>query len=267
MRPSVGLLGAGTLGEIVIGALLAAGWLPDQVAAVESRSERVEEVAAEHGIVASTDAAEVVPGRQVLVVAVKPNDVDTVLASVASLVTPEQLVLSLCAGVPIARFEAALEGVPVVRAMPNTPAAVGMAMTAYAPGAHAGDDHLSVCREILTSIGDAVQVEEPMLDAVTAVSGSGPAYVFLLAEAMEQAGRDLGLDAEVATRLVQQTIAGAGKLLATSPQTAEELRIAVTSPKGTTAAALDRFAAGGFMELVGEALRAARDRSIELGEG
>ncbi len=189
------------------------------------------------------------------------------LESVAALVHPDQLVLSLCAGVPISRFESALAGVPVVRVMPNTPAAVGMAMSAYARGAHTDDGHVAMCRQILTSFGDAVEVEEEMLDAVTAVSGSGPAYVFLLAEAMEQAGRSLGLDDEVATRLVQQTIAGAGKLLASSPQTAEELRIAVTSPKGTTAAALERFAAGGFMDLVNEALQAAAHRSVELGKG
>ena len=175
--------------------------------------------------------------------------------------------MSLAAGVPIATYEAALPGVPVVRVMPNTPAAVGMAMSAYAAGAHATDEHLAIADAILGSFGDAVQVEEPMLDAVTAVSGSGPAYVFLLAEAMEQAGVGLGLDPATATRLVEQTIAGAGKLLAGSSQTAEELRIAVTSPKGTTAAALGRFAEGGFNELVAEALQAAAARSVELGSG
>jgi pyrroline-5-carboxylate reductase len=205
--------------------------------------------------------------RQVLVVAVKPKDVDALLSSIAPMVKADHLVLSLCAGVPIKRFEAALEGVPVVRAMPNTPAAVGMAMTAYAPGSHAGHEHLATCREILTAFGDAIRVEEPMLDAVTAVSGSGPAYVFLLAEAMEAAARDLGLDDEIARRLVQQTIAGSGAYLAESPMTAEQLRIAVTSPGGTTAAALQRFADGGFTGLVVEALRAAAARSVELGDG
>lgn len=267
MHPSVALLGAGTLGEIVIGALLDAGWPVSSLSALESRPERVAELRKLHGIVVSTEPSDVLLDRRVLVVAVKPKDVDGLLAAIAEDVGDDRIVLSLCAGVPIARYEAALPGVPVVRVMPNTPAAVGMAMSAFAAGGHATDEHLEVCRRILTSFGDAVQVEEQMLDAVTAVSGSGPAYVFLLAEAMERAGIALGLDAEVATRLVQQTIAGAGRLLATSPQTAEELRIAVTSPNGTTAAALERFTAGGFTELVDQALRAAAARSVELGSG
>lgn len=267
MHPSVALLGAGTLGEIVIGALLSAGWSPSDISALESRPERVEELKELHGIVVSSDPGDVLLDRQVLVMAVKPKDVDGLLAAIAPDVGADRIVLSLCAGVPIARYEGALPGVPVVRVMPNTPAAVGMAMSAYAGGAHATDDHLEVCKRILTSFGDAVQVEEEMLDAVTAVSGSGPAYVFLLAEAMEQAGAALGLDREIATRLVRQTIAGAGTLLATSPQSAEELRIAVTSPNGTTAAALARFAEGGFSELVAEALAAAAARSVALGSG
>jgi pyrroline-5-carboxylate reductase len=267
MQPSVALLGAGTLGGIVIAALIEAGWPPESIAAVEGRAERVVELRELHGIAASSAPDEVLPGRSVLVVAVKPKDVSWLLESIAPSVGPDRLVLSLVAGVPIATYEAALPGVPVVRVMPNTPAAVGMAMSAYAPGAHVNDEHLVIAHRILTSFGDAIRVEEQDLDAVTAVSGSGPAYVFLLAEAMQQAGVSLGLEPDVATRLVQQTIAGAGTLLASSPQTAEQLRVAVTSPGGTTAAALATFAEGGFTELVVDALRSAAARSVELGAG
>ncbi len=267
MEPSVVVLGAGTLGEIVIGALLSAGWRSNCVSAIEKRSEHAASLSAKHGIAVSSEPAELLADRQVLVIAVKPNDVDTLLASVRPLVRSDHIVLSLCAGVPTNRFEGALGEVPVVRAMPNTPAAVSAAMTAYARGSHAEDRHVRQCHQILTAFGDAVEVDEELLDAVTAVSGSGPAYVFLLAEAMEQAGVELGLPEDVAKRLVQQTMMGAGALLAASPQTAEELRIAVTSPGGTTAAALEQFEKGGFSDLVVDALRAAAARSRELGAG
>lgn len=267
MEPSVVVLGAGTLGEIVIGALLSAGWRSSCVSALEKRPEHAASLAATHGIVVSAEPAEVLADRQVLLIAVKPNDVDALLASVRPLVGADHIVLSVCAGVPTRRFEEALGEVPVVRAMPNTPAAVSSAMTAYARGVHAEDRHVRQCHQILTAFGDAVEVEEELLDAVTAVSGSGPAYVFLLAEAMQQAGVELGLTEDVAQRLVEQTIRGAGALLAVSSQTAEELRVAVTSPGGTTAAALEQFEKGGFTDLVVDALRAAAARSRELGAG
>lgn len=267
MEPSVVVLGAGTLGEIVIGALLKAGWRSSSVSAIEKRAEHAASLAAKHGIPVSGDPAEVLADRQVLVIAVKPNDVDALLGSIRPLVRSDHIVLSLCAGVPTHRFENALGDVPVIRAMPNTPAAVSAAMTAYARGTNAEDRHVRQCHQILTAFGDAVEVDEELLDAVTAVSGSGPAYVFLLAEAMERAGVELGLPEDVAKRLVQQTIRGSGALLSSSPQTAEELRIAVTSPGGTTAAALEQFEKGGFTDLVLGALQAAAARSRELGAG
>ena len=267
MRPSVAVLGAGTLGEIVIEALLRAGWPSDDVLASERRDERADELSQSHGIRVVGDAREIISESQVLVFAVKPDDVDALLTSVADRVGPDRVVLSLCAGVPTVRFETILGNVPVVRSMPNTPAAVGAGMTAYARGRHVGDSHMALCRQILITFGQAVEVPESCLDAVTAVSGSGPAYVFLLAEAMERAAVDLGLPAEVASQLVNQTIDGSGSLLNASPQTASELRRAVTSPGGTTAAAIDVFEEAGFSDLVVDALRAAATRSAELGAG
>lgn len=267
MRPSVAVLGAGTLGEIVIEALLRAGWPTGSVTAMEKRPERAAELADRHGIVVAAEVDQVISPRQVVVVVVKPNDVPGLLAAIGEHLDGDHLVLALAAGVPIARYEAALPGVPVVRSMPNTPAAVGKAMTAFARGTHAGDAHVALCREILTAFGAAVEVPEESLDAVTAVSGSGPAYVFLLAEAMERAAVELGLSDDVARLLVQQTIDGAGSLLAASPSEAADLRRAVTSPGGTTAAALEVFDKGGFDDLVLEALKAAAARSVELGAG
>jgi len=228
--------------------------------------ERRVAVSADTGLRVLPSAVDAVASADVIVVAVKPSIVRMLLAELAGAVTSNQLVITLAAGVPLVVFEAALPGVPVVRTMPNTPAAVEQAMTAYAGGRHVDERLLESAREILASIGEVVEVPESALDAVTAVSGSGPAYVFLLAEALTDAGIDQGLPEDVAQQLVNQTLRGAGLLLHDSNRSAAELRIQVTSPNGTTAAALERFEAGGFHSLVADAVSAARKRSQELGE-
>ncbi len=264
-KSSVAILGAGAMGSTIARGLLRVGWDVERITLAEPDGDRRRTLAGETGLVVVPTAAEAVTGADVVVVAVKPNVVPALLDEIAPAVAPSQLVVTLAAGVPLAVFERALPGVPVVRTMPNTPAAVEQAMTAYAAGSQVGDQHLVITREILSSVGEVVEVPEEALDAVTAVSGSGPAYLFLLAEAMIDAGVARGLQLEIATQLVHQTMRGAGLLLHSSGRSAAELRVQVTSPNGTTAAALDRFEQGGFRQLVAEAITAAALRSEELG--
>ena len=196
---------------------------------------------------------------------VKPQDVAELLPEIASTMAPGTLVVSLCAGITIAQLEADLPaGTPVVRVMPNTPAQVGEGMAALSPGSHASQEHLAHASDILTAVGRAVVVPERYQDAVTAVSGSGPAYLFYVVEAMIDAGVMLGLPRDITTQLVVQTMYGSAKLLLESGEHPALLRERVTSPGGTTAAALrqleDHRVKAAFMT----ALEAARDRSKAL---
>lgn len=203
----------------------------------------------------------------VVVLAVKPQVMDSVLPAYRALVRPGTVFLSVAAGKTIASFEAALgEGAAIVRSMPNTPAAIGRGMTVVVGNPVVTEAQKSLCDALLRAVGDVAWVEdESLLDPVTAVSGSGPAYVFLMVEAMAKAGEAAGLPAELAMRLARATVAGAGELLHQSPTAAADLRKAVTSPNGTTQAALDVLMAGdGMQPLFDRAVAAAANRSREL---
>ncbi len=265
MKPTVAILGAGAMGEILATGLLRAGWAPEDLTLAARRAERAKEVEMRTGATTLLDAAEAVQGREVVVIAVKPRDVHTLLEQIRGAVTPGQIVVSLAAGVPTAVFADALEGVPIVRAMPNTPAAVDEAMTAYAAGPHADESALDAAAAILAAVGETIELSEDLLDAVTAVSGTGPAYVFLLAEAMTEAAIREGLPHHAAEKLVHQTLRGAGMLLAESEKSAFRLRGEVTSPGGTTAAAMHILDEGGFRALMEDAIRAAAQRSRDMG--
>lgn len=265
-HPSVAILGAGSMGEILAEGLLRAGWATDNLILLVRREERGREAERRTGIRATLDVAEAAAERDVLVIAVKPKDVDGLLGQVKDLVTPSQIVVSLAAGVPVSVFEDALDGVAVVRAMPNTPAAVDEGMTAYCGGTHAGDDALALADMVLSAVGETIRLSEDLLDAVTAVSGTGPAYVFLLAEALTEAAIREGLPHHAAEKLVVQTLRGAGALLSVSEKSAFRLRAEVTSPGGTTAAAMHELEDGGFRALLERAVQAAAQRSRELGE-
>jgi pyrroline-5-carboxylate reductase len=212
------------------------------------------------------DPAEAVEGKQVVVVAVKPRDVELLLEKLEGSVEPGQLVLSLAAGVTTRTYEKLLGDVAVIRAMPNTPALVGEGVTGIAAGSHAGLSELDTAREILDAVGSVRMMDESLLDAVTAVSGTGPAYVFLLAEALIEAALREGLPRDIAERFVSQTIKGAGHLLAGTNKSATELRSQVTSPGGTTAAAMHVLEERGFRAVVEDAVRAAAQRATELGQ-
>lgn len=264
-HPTVAILGAGSMGEILAEGLLRAGWEIGNLVLVARREERAREVERHTAIEASLDPAAAVVGKDVIVVAVKPKDVDYLLHQIGASVENDQVVVSLAAGVPIAVFEQALPDVAVVRAMPNTPAAVDEGMTAYCGGRHADADALALADMVLAAVGETIQLSEDLLDAVTAVSGTGPAYVFLLAEALTEAAIREGLPHHAAEKLVIQTLRGAGALLSVSDKSAFRLRAEVTSPGGTTAAAMHMLEEGGFRALLETAVRAAARRSEELG--
>lgn len=255
------IIGGGRMGDALLGGLLQAGWAdPAELSVVEASAARRDELAALRPGVAVLDAPAPADGA---LVAVKPRDVEA--ATRAAVDAGAQRVLSIAAGVTLATLESAAGDVPVVRAMPNTPSLVGAGASAIAGGSRATDDDLDWATSILGSVGRVVRVSEPQLDAVTGLSGSGPAYVFLLAEAMIEAGVLTGLPRETATTLATQTILGAGRLLVEGDDSAEQLRAAVTSPGGTTAAGLRALEAAGVRSAVIDAVVAATDRARELG--
>lgn len=250
------------MGEALVGGLLGAGWAPpEEVRVVEAVASRRQVLAARFpGLVVTDEPG----GADGVVLAVKPDAVTTVASSLPLL--PGAPVLCIAAGVTLASLEAALPGgTPVVRAMPNTPALVGSGASAIAGGSSAGDEHLDWAEGVLASVGVVVRVDEPALDVVTGVSGSGPAYVFLVAEAMVEAAVREGLPRDVASTLVHQTVLGAGRLLVEGEDDAAALRHAVTSPGGTTAAALAELERRGLRAALADAVGAAVARSRQLG--
>ncbi|HEX9763465.1 MAG TPA: pyrroline-5-carboxylate reductase [Acidimicrobiia bacterium] len=265
-RVSVGIIGVGAMGEALASGLLAAGWAPSEITLCVRRPERGEDLANRTGCPVTLEAVEAIRGRDLVVVAVKPRDVGVIVETLAGHLEPGQTVLTLAAGVTTATYEQGLGAVPVVRAMPNTPALVRQGVTGIAAGRHASEEHLAVARQVLDAVGSVRVLDESLLDAVTAVSGTGPAYVFLMAEALTEAAMREGLPRDVAESFVNQTIRGAGHLLTDTSKSPAQLRYEVTSPGGTTAAAMHILEERGFRALVEDAVRAAAVRAAELGE-
>jgi pyrroline-5-carboxylate reductase len=262
---TVAVIGAGNMGRALIG-----GWLKARlvnasgVRATAVRPETLKLLKKLFKIKPGTDNRAAARGASVVLLGVKPQKMGDVLEGLRGAVTPRQLVISVAAGVRTDRIEKALGGVPVIRVMPNTPSLVGAGALAYAPGRHATAAHERTAKKLLAAVGDTWKVEEDFLDAVTALSGSGPAYVFHLAEAMAAAGVALGLPAALSEALARQTVYGAGLLLKKSLESPATLREKVTSPGGTTAAALGALGEAGFMSIFERALSAACRRSREL---
>jgi pyrroline-5-carboxylate reductase len=258
------LVGGGRMGEALLGGLLSAGWAgPTELCVVEKLADRRSELDKRFpGVVVVAEPL----AADGAVVAVKPDDVPAACAALAA--AGVERVLSIAAGVTIERLERALgTGIPVVRAMPNTPALLGAGAAAIAPGTSASEADLDWAEGILAAVGTVVRVNESLLDAVTGLSGSGPAYVFLVAEALIEAGVLVGLPRDVSTVLATQTLLGASRLLTETGDTAEALRAAVTSPGGTTAAGLRALEAAGVRSAFLDAVAAATERSRELGAG
>ncbi len=263
---NLALLGGGRMGEALAAGLLKAGWEASAIAIAEIDSDRrhlLEERLAGVRVVpspawAATDAA-------VVVVAVKPDDVAAALEACAPVLADGALVLSIAAGVTIEALEAGAPGHPVVRAMPNTGALVGRGAAAISAGTLADDADLELAERVLGAVGIVVRVPEKQLDAVTGLSGSGPAYVFLVVEAMIDAGVLVGLPRDTAATLVRQTLLGAATMLGNGTESPEALRAAVTSPGGTTAAGLQVLEARGMRAALLDAVEAATQRSRDLG--
>jgi pyrroline-5-carboxylate reductase len=257
------VIGGGKMGEALVGGLLRSGTAGADVLIVEKDPARVDALHAALPEVAVADGPAASDGT---VLAVKPGDVPAVCAAVAAVGTGR--VLSIAAGVTIATLEGSLDaGTPVIRAMPNTPATVGAGAAAIAPGTSAGEADLAWAEELLGAVGTVVRVPEALLDAVTGLSGSGPAYVFLVAEALIAAGIEVGLPPDVSYDLAVQTLFGAATLLAGSDQGPEALRAAVTSPNGTTAAGVAVMEERGLRDAIRAGVVAATERSKELGRG
>ena len=265
----IAILGGGKIGESLLAGLLSTGWRkPDEIVVTGRREERMQELEERYGVKATLSNSEAVARAAVVVLAVKPQDFDVLLGEIGPLISPEQTVLSIAAAIPTSSIESRLaDGVPVVRAMPNTPATVHEGVAGVCAGAHADDDHVALAEEVLTHVGSVVRVPERYMDAVTAVSGSGPAYFALLAEAMIEAGILLGLSREVTTTLVVQTMLGTAKLLRDENMHPVELREAVTSPGGTTIVAIRELEQAGVRAAFLNAIQAAMDRSRELAAG
>jgi len=264
----IAILGAGKIGEALIAGLMASGSrAPTDIVATSRRRERLDEIAERYSVETTTSNVDAVRGASFIVIAVKPQDLEELLAEMGHAVTPAQTVLSIVAAIPTAVIERHLtDHVPVVRAMPNTPVTVREGMAGLAPGTYAGDEHLAIAEEMLAHLGRSVRVAESYMDAITAVSGSGPAYFALLAESMIEAGILLGLSREISTDLVVQTMLGTAKLLRDEKMHPVELREMVTSPGGTTIAAIRELEQAGVRAAFLNAIQAAMKRSQELRE-
>jgi pyrroline-5-carboxylate reductase len=258
------ILGAGVMGETVLSGLLRAGWHADQIVATDRRLERQHELTARYGIM-MLENTEAVAEAETVILVVKPQDMSDLLNEIAQAIKPGTLVVSLAAGVDTTFIESRLpEGIAVVRVMPNTPAQVDEGMAAISPGSHSTQDHLDRVTEILSATGRVITVPERYQDAVTAISGTGPAYLFFVVEAMIEAGVHLGLPRDTATELVVQTMLGSAKLLRETGEHPTVLRERVTSPGGTTAAAVRELEDHKVRAAFLRAMEAARDRSREL---
>lgn len=263
-QTSVGVIGAGIMGEALIAALISFGVAPELITISEKRKDRADELVNRYGIrLAAIDSN--VRSAQTLLLVVKPQDMADVLNDIKASINPEALVVTFAAGKKISFITDGLgTGNPVVRVMPNTATLVGAGMAAISLGAGVSIEQSNFVSGFLAATGKVVEVPEDLQDAVTATSGSGPAYFFRFVEAMVDGAQALGLSQEVATELTVQTMVGAAKLLEESGKSATTLRENVTSPNGTTAAALASFDSNQISMMVATAMKAARNRSQEL---
>lgn len=260
MPMKVAVCGTGAMGEALLAGWIASGMEPGQVGIVEVDDARARQVTQRYGVrrIELADAA----AAQLIVLAVKPHQVIDALTAISP--TRDSVVVSIAAGVPLASLEAACPGVPCVRVMPNTPALVGQGMSGVIAGTSASPADVDAVVGLMSAVGKTVVIGEGQVDALTAISGSGPAYLFYVAEAMVEAGVHLGLTRADATMLVNQTFVGSAAMLAESGETATALRERVTSPAGTTAAALGVLDERAVRAAFNAAMRACRDRGAEM---
>jgi pyrroline-5-carboxylate reductase len=267
LEGTVGFLGTGNMAEALIRGLIRAGVAKaEQVLGSDPRPERCDEMTTRYGIRTTGRNMDVAREAEILVLSIKPQVMTAVLDEVGPHIHPHALVISIAAGIPLALIEARLPQARVIRTMPNTPALVGAGATAIAAGGHATEADLQAARRIFDSVGLTVVLEEAQMDAVTGLSGSGPAYMFLVIEALSDAGVKVGLSRYNALALAAQTVLGSAKLLLETGEHPGKLKDMVTSPGGTAIAGLHTLEAGGLRTTLINAVEAATKRSRELGD-
>lgn len=269
MEGMLGILGGGKMAEALLSGLLRSGWrAPSEVIVTVRREERARDLVERYGVNVTLDNIEAVSTASILILAVKPQDMPVLLDQIAGDVHRDQLVITIAAGIPTSVIERRITAeVPVVRVMSNVPAIVDEAMTVIAAGTHADEKHLALVEEIWSHVGRTLRLAEKHLDAITATSGSGPAYFALLAEAMIDACILLGLSRDVATELIVQTMLGSAKMLRETRMHPVELRELVTSPGGTTINAIRELENAGVRAAFLNAIHAAHARARELAAG
>ncbi|HEY9837799.1 MAG TPA: pyrroline-5-carboxylate reductase [Vampirovibrionales bacterium] len=268
MLVKLGMIGGGVMGEALLSRLIARGaYQPGDILISDPLQQRREFLAQQYGVGVTADNCEVAAATEVLLLAIKPQVFESVTAALPSLGNNGQVpvILSILAGVPLSRLERAFPDTPVVRSMPNTPATVGAGITAIAPGTQVQPEHLDRAKTVLQAVGDVVQVPESLMDAVTGLSGSGPAYVAIFIEALTDGGVRAGLPRAIATQLALQTVLGTATLIQETQLHPAELKDRVTSPGGTTIAGVAQLEKAGFRSACIEAVQAATERSRQLG--
>ncbi|MFN7975693.1 MAG: pyrroline-5-carboxylate reductase [Acidobacteriota bacterium] len=261
----IAILGTGNMGEALLGGMLRAGlYPPDRVVATGTRQERIDEIRERWSVEATLDNRAAARGAGILLIAVKPQAMTGLLGEIELDVQPGSLVISIAAGIRTSTIARRLEGVPIIRAMPNTPVRVDEGATAIALGEGANDEHLAQARAIFDSVGKTVVVPERLLDAVTGLSGSGPAYIYMVIEALIDGGVKMGIPRQVATRLAEQTVLGAAKLVRETGLHPAILKDQVTTPGGTAIAAIHELEAHGLRPMLIAAVETATRRSSEL---
>lgn len=269
MVNKISFVGAGSMAEAVIAGIVNTQFLQgNQVYVMNKENKaRLSELQEKYGVIGDTDKRRVLGGADIVIFATKPYDMEEALKDVRDFIQPNQLIISVVAGVSTASIIEQLgKEVPVIRTMPNTSATIGYSATAMSKGKYATDEHLALAEQLFSAVGTVSVVEEEQMHIVTGISGSGPAYIYYLVEAMEQAALEEGLDKQTAKQLITQTIIGAGKMLQERTEPVSVLRENVTSPNGTTAAGIRTLGEFKFQEAVIQCVKNATKRSVELGE-
>jgi pyrroline-5-carboxylate reductase len=268
----IAFLGCGSMNEAILGGLLEGGTDPSDIVATVRRAERAAELAERHhgitvigGEEEPDNNKQAAKGSAVVILGVKPVGIADLAREISGSLSPETIVVSVAAAVSLAQLEAALPaGQPVIRSLPNVPAKLGRGVVSVSPGSNCSPEQLQKAKDILKAAGTVVEVPEDQVDALSTISGSGPAYVFYLAEAMASAGVELGLDPELSLLLARETVAGAGFMLAEPGADPSSLRKSVTSPNGTTERAIATFDERGMPSIIAAGARAAADRTAEI---
>ena len=261
------VIGAGAMGSALAAGVISAGIVrPDDVTMADVDSSKLERLSAELGAAVTSDNLKAIQDADVVIIAVKPWFVENVLKEIGQKLNSNQMVISIAAGVKLESIEAHLaDSVAVIRSMPNTPCLIGAGAVGFSRGKAATDRHVAIAKDIFDAVGISFEVAEKLLDAVTGLSGSGPAYVYLMIEAMSDAGVRVGLPRDISLKLAAQTVMGSARMVIEAGEHPAKLRDQVTTPGGTTIAGLDALEKAGFRSALMEAVKAATKRSEELG--